>query len=90
MDPPNGQQLIINEEAMSLTSSVSADGLLITALSLPLVPESPLIKAIVTAPKSPISSIMARLRTTEACDECITELETRKGNEMWRSRQGDV
>lgn len=77
MDPPNGRQLIIKEEAVSLTSSVSADGLLITALSLPLAPEYPLIKAIVTALKSPISSITARLRTTEACDECITELETR-------------
>lgn len=48
MDPPNGLQLIINEEAVSLTSSACADGLLITALSLPLAPESPLIKATVT------------------------------------------
>lgn len=53
MDPPNGPQLIINEEAVSLTSSVSADGFLITALSLPLAPEYPLIKAAVTGSEKP-------------------------------------
>lgn len=40
MDPLNGQQLIINEEAVSLTSSDSVDALLITAPpSLPLAPD---------------------------------------------------
>lgn len=53
MDPLNGWQLIINEEAVSLTTSVSTDGLLRTLLSLPLVPENPLIRATVTGCEKP-------------------------------------
>lgn len=48
LDPQNGQQLIINKEAASLTSSLSTNESLITVVSYPLVHDYLLIKMIVT------------------------------------------